>query len=186
MSPATDSTVTFSYQDQEIEFSLDGTVMINATEMARPFGKLVADFLRLKQTKDFIQALIEPDRQHTYYGNSHNMSVSDVVVSNKKSGTWVHRLLAIKFAAWLHPHFEVWMIRTIERVMYGASLDAAECQRQIAEKTSELEDILSTLALQSPQYRKAVQLQSDIKVLKASYKKLSKAQTTQLLIPYNK
>lgn len=41
--------------------------MINATEMAKPFKKLVADFLRLKGTKSYIYAL------ETRYGNSHNV-----------------------------------------------------------------------------------------------------------------
>ncbi|MEO1256856.1 MAG: KilA-N domain-containing protein, partial [Bacteroidota bacterium] len=40
--------------------------MVNATQMAKPFkGKLVADFLRLKTTKEYILLLEER------YGDSH-------------------------------------------------------------------------------------------------------------------
>ncbi|GJM34787.1 MAG: hypothetical protein DHS20C18_37880 [Saprospiraceae bacterium] len=57
----------FDYEDQKISFEFsDGNKMINATEMAKPFkGKLVADFLRLKSTKEYIILLNER------YGNSH-------------------------------------------------------------------------------------------------------------------
>jgi hypothetical protein len=30
-------------------------------------------------------------------------SIDDLIVSRQKSGTWMHRVLAIKFAAWLNP-----------------------------------------------------------------------------------
>lgn len=33
--------------------------MINATEMAKPFGKLAGNFLRLKETKEYIALLEE-------------------------------------------------------------------------------------------------------------------------------
>ena len=57
----------FDYEGQQISFEFaDGNKMINATEMAKPFkGKMVADFLRLKSTKDYITLLEER------YGNSH-------------------------------------------------------------------------------------------------------------------
>jgi hypothetical protein len=31
----------------------------------------------------------------------------------------MHRLLALKFAAWLHPEFEVWVYTTIEHLLFG-------------------------------------------------------------------
>jgi len=57
----------FDYQNTPISFEFgDGNKMINATQMAKPFKKLVADYLRLKATREFI-ALLE-----VRYGNSHN------------------------------------------------------------------------------------------------------------------
>ena len=49
----------FDYEGKTISFEFsDGSKMINATEMARPFkGKLVADFLRTKQTQEYISLL---------------------------------------------------------------------------------------------------------------------------------
>lgn len=47
--------IKFDFKGQNISFKFsDGNKMINATEMAKPFRKLVADFLRLKTTREYI------------------------------------------------------------------------------------------------------------------------------------
>lgn len=44
----------FDYEGTPISFEFsDGNKMINATEMARPFGKPVGNFLRLKETREY-------------------------------------------------------------------------------------------------------------------------------------
>ena len=47
----------FQYNGSPITFYKDDNVMVNATEMAKPFGKLVGDWLRLKATTEFTEAL---------------------------------------------------------------------------------------------------------------------------------
>jgi hypothetical protein len=42
----------------------------------------------------------------------------DLVLSKQKTGTWMHRVLALKFAAWLNPDFEVWVYCTIENLLF--------------------------------------------------------------------
>ena len=70
--------------------------MINATQMARPFKKNVAGFLRLNNTKRFVTAL------ESRYGNPHNeeRAVLEVMQGGtpEKQGTWMDKLLSIKFA----------------------------------------------------------------------------------------
>lgn len=57
----------FNYEGYDITFEFsDGNKMINATEMAKSFNKKVNDFLRLKNTKDYILIL------ETRYGESRN------------------------------------------------------------------------------------------------------------------
>lgn len=67
--------VKFDYEGQNISFEFaDGNKMINATEMAKPFkGKMVGDFLRLKNTQEYIQLIEER------YGNSHIAPFREVV-----------------------------------------------------------------------------------------------------------
>ena len=47
----------FNYNGNGVTFRKGDSVMVNATEMAKPFGKLVGDWLRLKSTNEFINAL---------------------------------------------------------------------------------------------------------------------------------
>lgn len=64
----------FDYQGHPISFEFDdGNKMINGTQMAKPFGKLVADFLRLKGTKEYLTLL------EIRYGNSHNEKEREVL-----------------------------------------------------------------------------------------------------------
>lgn len=120
-------TLEFIYQGTEIHFlinPLDKNVMINATEMAKPFDKEVRSFLRLDGTQKFINILIEKQNNRTdVYGYNENNTVGytkeDIVVTNKKSGTLMHRKLALKFAAWLDTEFELWVIDIIDEVIFG-------------------------------------------------------------------
>lgn len=48
----------FQYEKNPVSFRLgDKELMINATEMAKPFGKVTKDWLRTKSTQEFIASL---------------------------------------------------------------------------------------------------------------------------------
>lgn len=113
----------FEYDGQSISFEFeDGNKMINATEMAKPFRKMVADFLRLKNTKEYIEVLekiIEEDR----YGDSHigkKVEILRVIKGGDDrslQGTWMNEKLALKFASWLSPRFEIWVYDRIHELL---------------------------------------------------------------------
>lgn len=105
----------FIYNDQEVDFLPTGkdNVMVNATQMGKIFGKLPKDFLKNDDTKAFINECLKKE-------NSPYLSVKnelDLVNSKQKSGTWMHRILALKFAAWLDPAFDLWVFVTIDKVI---------------------------------------------------------------------
>jgi hypothetical protein len=55
----------FLYDDQKITFEFnDGQSMVNATQMAKPFGKLPTGFLRGESAKAFVLALEEDYRKN--------------------------------------------------------------------------------------------------------------------------
>ena len=64
--------------------------MVNATEMAKPFGKSPKDFLKTEQTKRFIEALSEVKK----------ILSSDLVrvVYGDNGDTWMHEDVALEFA----------------------------------------------------------------------------------------
>jgi len=107
----------FEYKEQSISFEFeDGNRMINATEMAKPFKKRVNDFLRLQGTKDYIILL------ESRYGDSRNGVNKQVLRiiqggSPELQGTWMDEKLALKFASWLAPEFELWVYDRIEELL---------------------------------------------------------------------
>ena len=98
----------FNYENNPVSFEFsDGNKMINATEMAKPFGKLVSGFLRTKNTKEYIK-LLENRYVHSHIGREVLRVVKGGDAINQKlQGTWMDEMLALKFAAWLSPTFEV-------------------------------------------------------------------------------
>lgn len=47
----------FSYNGNPVTFDTEAGLMVNATEMAKPFGKMAKDWLNNKSTKHFINTL---------------------------------------------------------------------------------------------------------------------------------
>ena len=118
-----------SFGGSEIEFEpfvSNGNVMVNATEMAKIFGKLPKDFLRNDDVQSFINECLKKENS-PFLGIQ---TLDDLVVSRQKSGTWMHRVLALKFAAWLNPAFELWVYQTIEEIMFGHSRENDESIRR--------------------------------------------------------
>jgi len=106
--------VKFIYQDSEIEFEVaNENVKVNATEMAKIFNKYPKDFLILDSTKAFIISCLK--KENSPFLNIVNED--DLYTSNQKTGTWMHRILALKFAAWLNPDFELWVYYTIDKLI---------------------------------------------------------------------
>lgn len=112
------NTFQFIYQESEIHFLVnpnDRNVMINATEMAKAFGKKTELFLKADHTKSFISALkLQPNGGSL--GDENDMEIIDF---RGRNGIYFHRILALKFAAWLDPNFEVWIFSTIEDITFG-------------------------------------------------------------------
>ena len=91
----------FKYNDTDITFNAGQSTMVSATEMAKAFGKLPKDYLKLDTTKAFIEAYMQeyPDRTN----------ILSVVKGGFEQGTWMHEDIALDFAQWLSPRFKVWV-----------------------------------------------------------------------------
>jgi hypothetical protein len=107
-----------TFEEAEISFEpfmQKRNVMVNATEMAKVFGKRVDVFLKSDHAKEFIKEL----EFTPYGGNSEPLTREQIIQTKGQSGTWMHRLLALKFATWLSPKFELWVLGTIEELLFG-------------------------------------------------------------------
>lgn len=112
-------TLDFIYQDFQIHFLVnpsDKNVMINATEMAKAFDKRIDVFLKADHTKNFIKELETFNGLFPPNGGNKN---NRIIETKKKLGTYMCEPLALKFAAWLEPKFELWIYQRIQDVIFG-------------------------------------------------------------------
>jgi hypothetical protein len=127
------------FEENQITFLLSkyNGMMINATEMAKVFNKDLFQFTKSEGTKAFIESCLKP-------ANAGLLAVQteeDLIISRQKSGTFMHRVLALKFAAWLSPDFEVWVYSTIEKLLFGKHVE-----RELSfERTLSLQNEMSLL-----------------------------------------
>lgn len=102
----------FQYEDKPISFfNSEGTVMVNATEMAKSFRKTPKDWLRNNSSQEFISTL-SAVRQ---------ICLTELVVvqqgGNGEQGTWMHEDVALEFARWLSPKFAIWCNDRIKELL---------------------------------------------------------------------
>lgn len=146
--------IQYSYEGTPISFSNTDGLMINATQMAKPFGKRVADFLNNQQTKDFIAELSEVRK-----------SVSTDLVKVKhgnNGGTWMHEDVALEFARWLSPKFAIWCNDRIKELLSQGVATVSDdddiiaqamnvLQRRLDAKQQQLQLAQSTIETQNHQ-----------------------------------
>jgi hypothetical protein len=94
------------------------SLYINATEVAKKFGKIPKDWLRLKETKEYIQAL---EDENSGKANSPFQNLVQVTKGGKHQGTWLHSDLYIVFVRWLNPIFAVKCDKKIKELLEGNS-----------------------------------------------------------------
>jgi len=102
----------------------------NLGDIAKPFGKRIDNWTRLKTTQELFQAF---ESEPCYRGIlpiiavvGRNLAPSDVRVlenlgvSSPRQGTWAHPDIAIQFAQWCSPGFALWVSRQIRHLLtYG-------------------------------------------------------------------
>ncbi len=107
--------IVYNYKGSKISFANGKNVMVNATEMAKTFGKYPKGFLVNKQTKEFLSSL----------SAVRGISLTELVKvvqggDPQMQGTWMHEDVALEFARWLSPAFAIWCNDRIKELLkYG-------------------------------------------------------------------
>ena len=127
----------FEYNDMPISFitNNDGVLMINATEMAKAFGKEVRFWISNASTLEYIDELAKSEGAKAEVEILTSASITSVANKypslikvfrgggNKGSrlqGTFLCRNLTIEFARWLNPAFAIWCDkRILEYLQFG-------------------------------------------------------------------
>lgn len=160
------------YESFEVSFMTGArNVKVNATEMAKIYGKRVGDFLANESVKAFISGM-----ELTLNGVNSKPEKEITLLENRGSkGTWMHRVLALKFAAWLNVNFEIWVYLTIEDILFGQLPELAQKKLKVIDEVEQAEQALYN----TQEYK-------DYELAKANQKMISKAiknqQENQLLL----
>ena len=108
----------YTYEGSEVTFSNGDNVMVNATQMAKAFGKTCKDWLRTEQAQRMIEAISSRQKCH----------LTDLVIvinggEANEHGTWMHEDVALVFAQWLSPDFYVWCNDRIKELIKNGVSD---------------------------------------------------------------
>jgi len=150
----------FKFDDVEIEFDLrqGKNLMVNATEMAKVFGKDLYQFTKSDNTKAFIESCLKP----AFAGLLGVKTEDDLIISKQKSGTWMHRVLALKFAAWLNSDFDVWICITIDQLLFGFAIEIEDSISETVILSRKQDDLKNKLAKRDPEFMEYLTIGSQI------------------------
>lgn len=151
----------FSYNGSSVSFFNGKNVMVNATEMAKVFGKRTSDWLQNQSTVEFINAITEVRKSVS----ADFQAVSVVKGGNpNQQGTWMHEDVALEFARWLSPAFAIWCNDRIKELLTQGVATVSDddeaifyamrvLQRRIDDKQHALECAQETITTQSEQLK---------------------------------
>lgn len=160
-----------TFNEMPVTFMLEKNngMMVNATEMAKAFGKQVGEFMSNAGTKAFVNEALNN-------GNSRFLKIfsqSDLYYSNQKTGTWMHRVLALKFAAWLSPEFELWVYSTIEDLLFGRHVERERSFVRTLQLQRELDEIKDKTQKTVEDFERYLELERALKHEKAIRRSLT-------------
>lgn len=95
----------FIYKNKSITLiAADNTVYVNGKEMGFVGGRSAGEYLSRGKTKEFITELkvLNPVTEK---------------INGDNIGTWLHKDVALDFAAWLSPEFQTWLLRIINGIL---------------------------------------------------------------------
>jgi len=157
----------FNYNGNNISFAKGDNVLVNATQMAKPFGseKRPQFWLGNQSTKDFLAEL----------SKARNLTLTDLVEVTKggtNPGTWMHEDVILEYARWLSPKLSIWCNDRIKELLRNgttsiskplSTLDMLELSikqlREQSERVSAIEDKVNKIEANThnrPEYMSVV------------------------------
>lgn len=119
------TSVVYDYKGSQISFMSGENVMVNATQMAKPFEKRPIDWLQNQSSIEYLNELSKVRKS----------TLADLVQVTKggnNSGTWMHEDVALEFARWLSPAFAIWCNDRIKELLKTGVTTASNEDEAIA------------------------------------------------------
>ena len=173
----------FNFEENDVTFVLskDNNVMVNATEMAKVYDKKVEAFMRNEDTQNFVKECLKSE-------NSRFINISkeaDLYRSSQKSGTFMHRILALKFAAWLNPRFELWVYSTIESLLFGKHVERERSFERTLELQNEMKDLEERIFKTGDDFIRYLEIKGELNREKSFRTLLTKESINELQLMFN-
>lgn len=119
---AMNNVIPFHYQGQPVRFNTEG--WINATDVAKRFGKRPVDWLKQIETKEYLSVLAE-----ALTCDAESLVETSKARADRGGGTWFHPKLAVAFARWLDLKFAVWCDLHIDALLRGELTEKQQLDR---------------------------------------------------------
>lgn len=148
------SIINFNYKGSQISFNNGEKVMVNATQMARPFNKEPKFWLMNQSTTDYLTEL----------SKVRNLTLADLVQVTKggnNPGTWMHEDVALEFARWLSPAFAIWCNDRIKELLKTGVATVSNDDEAIAYAMQVLNRRLEAAKAEKERLEQQNQLQSE-------------------------
>jgi hypothetical protein len=153
------------FNGKEVSFSIEkeNGLMVNATEMAKIFDADVQEFTRNIGTENFIKALCQTENSRFENEFLPDGIFVKIMKGGRRSGTWMDRRVALKFAAWLDPKFEGWVYSAVEDLMYGKLVKREKARERTMAIQEEIEYLLDKPDKSGGDFRRYINLQKQLK-----------------------
>lgn len=115
----------------------------NATKLLKQWNeslgmkKEVSKFFELEQTNEFINVLMIEENLHT----QELTYVKSKASRGDNSGTWMHPILFIKFAMWINPRFEYFVIKFVYDELIKYRHNAGDNYKSLTRSLSNFENV---------------------------------------------
>ena len=114
------------FNGKKIRFEKRGDrVWVSLTDMAKATGKLVAGYMRNKDTKEFLAEMEVTMRIRIVTSN-----LGGQYTPADERGTWAIEEVAIDFAAWCNVKFRVWVSQQIKTLMTEGTVSIAPIEHK--------------------------------------------------------
>lgn len=122
--------ITRDYDGMPVDFTTEA--WFNATAVAKRFGKLPNEWLRLPETVGYLEGL---ERK---YGKIPHFKTS----RGRGGGTWMHPRLGVAFARWLDVDFAIWCDEQIDHLLRGEGMDWKRMRHEAASSFKVMTDAI--------------------------------------------
>lgn len=147
----------FNYQGTDVTFRNEkGYLMVNATQMAKPFNKQPSDWTKTKSSQKFINSL-------SVVRKIFGTDLINVSQGGDTQGTWMHEDVALEFARWLSPEFAIWCNDCVKKLITEGKVEL----QQSTQPLSQLQILQQSVQMLVEQEKRLESVENEVKLIKA-------------------